>query len=1160
MAHPDGTEAPLLWTLSGSGRESLAAGARGLHAYLAGRADWTPRDIASALARDASEGSRRAALVADGRDGFLRRLDALADGRSMPGLVEGAAGSGRRVAFVFPGQGAQWPRMAADLLDTFPVFRDRMDACAQALEPFVDWSPVDVLRDPDAPGSPAGDRADVVQPLLFAVTVSLAALWRSHGVEPAAVLGHSVGEVTAAAVSGALSLDDSARVVALWSQAQATLAGQGDMLSVMAPADEVEPRLRRWEGRLVVAAHNGPRSVIVSGDRDAAAELLADLAADAVHARRIAVGLAAHSPHIDAITPRMSADLAPIRPRTPHLPYYSALTGGRLDVPVLDADYWCRNLRNTVRFRQAAGALLRDGHDVLLEVSPHTVLTSALTDCVEEHRARVAVLGTLRRDQDGPGRFLTSLGDLYVRGVTPEREALSAAGHARVRELPTAVLAAFTQDGPANVNGPDGPDGADGAVGDREAATAFRAELAATDVPERRAALARLVDEEIAALTGRSDPVPAELAFLDLGFDSVTAVELRNRLSAATALRIPATVVFDCPTPAALTAYLCAEIGGDRPDRRDTDADGPVRRPADDDPVVIVGMGCRYPGGVGSPDELWELVAAGADAVSALPEDRGWDTAGRYDPTPGTPGRYYQREAGSLAGAAEFDAEFFGISPREAAAMDPQQRLLLETAWEVLERAGIDPATLRRTPTGVYVGAMTMDYGPPLEQGADEGGHLLTGTTGSVASGRLAYTLGLEGAAVTVDTACSSSLVALHLAVRALRSGECSLALAGGATVMSTLGMLVEFSRQGGLAPDGRCKAFAAAADGFGLAEGVGMLLLERLSDARRHGHPVLAVVRGSATNQDGASNGLTAPSGPSQRRVIRAALADAGLTAADVDVVEAHGTGTRLGDPIEARALLATYGQDRPGDRPVWIGSLKSNIGHTQAAAGVGGVIKSVLAMRHGVMPKTLHVDGPTPEVDWSAGAGRLLTEARAWDETGRPRRAAVSSFGISGTNAHVILESAPAEAKSAALAEAPAGTPAGARRPGTVVWPVSARSAEALRAQAEALAARVMAEPGLDVADVGCSLATGRAAFEHRAVVVGGDRSALLGGLKALAEGRSAPVSGLVSGGGLVSGRSVWVFPGQGSQWVGMAAGLLDESRVFAGRMAECGRALAP
>ncbi|MFE3507664.1 acyltransferase domain-containing protein, partial [Streptomyces sp. NPDC059155] len=1121
MAHSTGTGSPLLWTLAGNGRDSLAARARALRDSLAGRDDWRPEDIALALARTASSGSRRAALVAEGRDGFLERLDALGDGRGMPGLVEGAvARSHRRVAFVFPGQGAQWPRMAVDLLDASPAFRQRMDECAQALEPFIDWSLTDALRDPGAAGSPGPDRADVVQPVLFAVTVSLAELWRSHGVEPEAVLGHSVGEVTAAAVSGALSLDDSARVVALWSQAQATLAGRGDMISVMAPVHEVEPRLRRWEGRLVIAALNGPRSVIVSGDSDAAAQLLAELASAGLHARKIAVGLAAHSPHIDEIIPRLRADLAPIQPLTPQLPYYSALTGEPLDVPVLDADYWCRNLRSTVRFQQAAESLLRDGYGALLEVSPHTVLTSALVDCVEQSGSEAAVLGTLRRDQGGPGRFLTSLGELYVQGVTPDPEVLFAGQDTRVVELPPSLLVESEPAGAAQAGGGEG---------ERDDSVEFRTELAGMNVPEQRAFLLRLVGREIATLTGRTDSVPKDLPFLALGFDSVTAVELRNRLGAVMKLRIPATVVFDRPTPEALVEYLRSELVGGRSDS-EADTALPMRA-ADDDPVVIVGMGCRYPGGVSSPDALWELVSTGADAVSALPTNRGWDTAGRYDPAPGTPGRFYQREAGSLDGAGLFDAEFFGISPREALAMDPQQRLLLETTWEVLERAGIDPATLRRSRTGVFVGAMTMDYGPRLEQGAEAGGHLLTGNTGSVASGRLAYTLGLEGAAVTVDTACSSSLVALHLAVRALRSGECSMALAGGVTVMSTVGMLVEFSQQGGLAPDGRCKAFAAAADGFGLAEGVGMLLVERLSDARRLGHPVLAVVRGSAVNQDGASNGLTAPNGPSQQRVIRAALADAGLVASDVDVVEAHGTGTRLGDPIEAQALLATYGQGRSAERPVWIGSLKSNIGHTQAAAGVGGVIKSVLALQHHMMPKTLHVDGPTPNVDWTAGAGRLLTEARAWDDTGRPRRAGVSSFGISGTNAHVIVESAPVEGP-VELVDVPG--------PGMVVWPLSGRSDEALRDQAVRLLAYVGAGSGVGLGEVGCALATTRSAFERRAVVVGDDVGRMLDGVRALAAGESVPQ--LVCGGGVVSGRSVLVFPGQGSQWVGMAGVLLD------------------
>ncbi|MFF2024204.1 type I polyketide synthase [Streptomyces sp. NPDC058171] len=579
------------------------------------------------------------------------------------------------------------------------------------------------------------------------------------------------------------------------------------------------------------------------------------------------------------------------------------------------------------------------------------------------------------------------------------------------------------------------------------------------------------------------------------------------------------------------------------------------------EPVAIVAMSCRYPGGVRTPEDLWELLVKERDAVSPFPTDRGWDVEGGFDADPDAPGTFYVREGGFLHDATGFDPGFFGISPREALAMDPQQRLLLEASWEAVERAGIDPTTLRGSRTGVYTGVIYGEYASRLDRVPDEvEGFLGTGSIPSVASGRIAYTLGLEGPAVTLDTACSSSLVAVHLACQGLRSGDTTLALAGGVTVMSTPGLYIGFSRQRGLAPDGRSKSFSSAADGAGFGEGLGLLLLERLSDAQRAGHPVLAVIRGSAVNQDGASNGLTAPNGPAQQRVIRAALADAGLSASEVDMVEAHGTGTVLGDPIEAQALLATYGQDRPAGRPLRLGSLKSNLSHTQAAAGVGGVIKSVLAIRHGAMPRTLHVDRPSARVDWTEGAVCLLTEAAPWPETDRPRRAGVSSFGASGTNAHLILEQAPTAPTGATVATDepvdPPVTPGPA--PAAVSWILSARTPDALRAQATALHERVLAEPDLSVVDVGRSLAVGRARFAERAVVVGADRGELLAGVAALSRGVGS--ADVVAGNGQLPGRSVLVFPGHGSQWVGMAAALLGESEVFAERMAECGRALAP
>ncbi|MFI9503680.1 type I polyketide synthase [Nocardia sp. NPDC052566] len=1589
-----------------------------------------PYDLACALATARTAFEQRAVVVAD-RAELSELFSAFVDGESGPGIAQGSAADAGPVVFVFPGQGSQWAGMARELLDESPVFAARMAECEAALAPFVDWSLIGLLRSEDPLG-----RVDVVQPVLFSVMVSLAAVWRSFGVVPAAVVGHSQGEIAAAVVAGGLSLADGAKIVALRSQAIVVLAGRGGMASIARSAEDTTDLIAPWSGRISVAAVNGPAATVVAGDSDALEELLEQCGAEGVRARRVDVDYASHSAHVERVRTDLLAALTGIRPTSGEVPFYSTVHSDWVDTAELDAGYWYRNLRATVAFAPAVRALAELGHTAFLEISAHPVLAASVEDIATAAGTSVAALHTLRRGEGGGHRLLCALGEAWVRGlpvdwtvalddtvarpvalptypfqrqrywldpeirsaaaesddfwreleirpvadlaqdldVSPEalgqvipalsswragraaawryravwqslsvtaaipagpllivepetggavadrlaaagvdlirltvpgvehdRDSLAALVRAAVAERSvTAVLSLLADESrahpeypnvPAGValslalaqglgdagvaaplwcvtrglatigsgespgvpaygavaglgrvlalehpdrwgglvdlppvldegaaarlcavlavvrdedhvavratgvygrrlrsveegarsreqwpgtgtvlitggtgglgahvarrlaasgaehllllsrRGPDAPgaqelraelEGAGAAVGivacdvaDREqlaaalagipeqwpltavvhaagilddgmadamtvarldgqlrikvtaarwlheltvdhdlsafvlfsslmgttgglgqanyaAANAALDALAATrraaglpttcvawgmwagdgmvgardaerlgglgvramdpdaalralgrilagdtentvvadvdwarfaaagrtrglalfehlrgvaaaaetgDAPRSRFAalpqaqrtreLATLIVDLAARVLGYAgaDAIDTRKAFAELGFDSLNAVDMRNRLAKATGLRLPTTILFDHATPQALAAHLAAEFGGS--DAAVPQAPGATAA-ATDEPIAIVGIGCRFPGGAHGPDAFWRLLAEGRDTMADWPDDRGWDTDRLFDPRRERPGTTYSRMGGFLGDAAGFDAGFFGISPREALAMDPQQRILLETCWEAIEHAGIEPQSMRGDSVGVFVGTNGQDYSSLIAGAADDTeGHFLTGNTASVLSGRLAYTLGLEGPALTVDTACSASLVALHLAVQALRRGECERALTGGVTVMSTPTLFVEFSRQGALARDGRCKAFSADADGTTWSEGAGVLMLERLADARRNGHRVLALVTGTAINQDGASNGLTAPNGPAQQRVIRAALADAGITAAAVGAVEAHGTGTALGDPIEAQALRAVYGEAHRDTRPLWLGSVKSNIGHTQAAAGVAGVIKMALALRHAELPPTLHAEAPSPHVDWSTSGLRLLSEPTAWTRAEEPLRAGVSAFGISGTNAHVILEEPPRDEERGAAEAVP------------VPLLLSAATPEALRALASRIDGYFDSHPDVAAADVAHTMATARSGLRYRAAVLREDDAAMRRALAGLADG--ANTGDLITGIAPGNGRLAFLFPGQGSQFTAAGAELYRAEPMFAAALDE-------
>ncbi|WP_181009456.1 type I polyketide synthase [Streptomyces sp. SM11] len=1145
-------------TLSAATPESLRVTAAALRDWAEARGERLARpgalaSIARTLTTRRARLPRRASFTACSAAELTDRLDRIAQGTGGRAVHLGA-GPRTRTAFLFPGQGAQRTGMGSRLLE-LPGYAERFDAVAAHADPLLDIPLRELLRDRHGVAEEnALHDTRYTQIALFAHGVALSGLAEELGVHADVLGGHSVGELTAAHIAGVLDLADAVRLVVARGAAMAEAEPVGAMVSVRAEESRVRETLDAHHFEVDIAALNGPASTVISGDRASVLACAEALRARGYRTRILPVRHAFHSRHMDPVLAQFRAAAAAITYRRPTRPVLSNLSGRFAEGGDLTtADYWVRHIRRTVRFGDGLATLRADGIRLCLELGPTRILTPLVRDA----------------EDGGPETAAASFGHEEDAEYAAFLNALTLArshGHAvRWHTLPGLDAPGWTPLPTYRFTGRDHGSGRRAEAGSRRADEAAGAPGATPDAPRDPSALVRAAIADVLDITdihARSADTP----LADLGVTSVGGLELRAELASRTGLDLAASLLYDHPTPRALAEHIAARLrqhraGQPRSPVPARPVRGSVGSGPEHDPVVIAAAACRYPGAVSSPEELWRLASFGPYAVGGFPDDRGPHWADE---------RIRVRSGGFLADVAGFDAAFFGISPREARAMDPQQRIMLELCWEVLERAGIDPRSLRGTETAVFLGAMAGDYAQAAHEAGDElGGHELTGTSSAVLSGRIAYQLGLTGPALTVDTACSSSLVALHLAVRSLLQDECELALAGGITVMSTPRMYRDFQRLGGLSANGRCRPFSADADGTVWSEGAGAVVVTRRSEARRRGLPVLAVVAGSAVNQDGASNGLTAPSGTAQRRVVQRALADAGLRPADIDAVEAHGTGTVLGDSIEAQALIESYATDRAGAEgdpavgpgPLRIGSLKALTGHTQAAAGIGGVIVLVEALRRGELPPTLRGSEPTPKVDWPPDAVRMLTEPVPWPRAARTRRAAVSSFGMSGTNAHLILEdpdpqpiptSIPAPVRSP---QAPRGT----RSPrASLPFVVSAASREALESQLGRVREALVETPRSGLPEAARTLATRRAALSHRAAVVAHDHADLLVGLDAARTG--APREGVARGTAHGEYAVAFVYPGQGSQWPGMGRLLLREAPVFAREVDRCADAFAP